>query len=797
MWRRLASVRFFQSVRARLLFWTLAVALPIYATGMWLSYHTAAQGMEADAIRRADQLAARLASDLDAVIRPIEGGVYTVAHQLEEVDPPRGEYLQHIRGILDAWPEVYGSTIAVETGDAGRNRYARPFAPYLFRRGSQIEFSNLARESYAYSSLPWYRSAADGLKPLWSAPYYDQGGGQVWMITYSVPFFRRLVDRTRILAGVVTADLDLDWVRRTAARVQLDAGGMGWLASGAGDEAFVAPIGETLQHLVGFDPALRDTTIRKAAYAMKRQNLSLAALPEGQSARPAYLAVRELRTLGWQLALLMPEEDLLAGARRQLNRQLLLGGAGLLILVVAVSLVAAGVARPIRRLAEAVSQVSESDLQMRLPERTSGDELGVLTEALRRLRDSLQQHVQLRAQSIAEQNRLEQELQISAQIQQSMLPHGDALRTVPRGLEIAAALLPARQVGGDLYDYFPVQGGALLFTIGDVSDKGIPAALFMARLSALMRVLGAQGGGPDRLLAEINTRLADGNDACMFVTASCGVMDPATGTVRYASAGHEPPLLQLLEGTVRSPAPDGGAAIGIDAGEEYPLQELLLAPGDLLLLYTDGVTDAEDRSGARFGIDRLVTLLRDSSGMHPVDLVDRIVRTVASHAEGFHATDDLTVLALRYVPDGVAAVSVAGAPRWYLAVQDSADGMQVAQRRLRSILVARGIVGERLHDVELIAEEWLTNVLRAAAGRPSPRLSVELGLPEGSIELTFSDDGEAFDPLDAAAPDLEMPVGERPLGGLGIHLIRQTSRHCEYARVNGCNVLRVQLDRMA
>jgi len=794
MSRRLASLRMFQSVRARLLFWILAVALPIYATGMWLSYHTAEQGLEADAIRRADQLAERLASDLDAVIRPIEGGVYTVAHQLEEVDPPRSEYLQRIRGILNAWPEVYGSTIAVETG--GRNRQVRPFAPYLFRRGSQIEFSNLARESYAYSSLPWYRSAADGLKPLWSAPYYDLGGGQVWMITYSVPFFRRLENRTRILAGVVTADLDLDWVRRTAARVALDPGGMGWLAAGTADDAFVAPIGDTQQYLVRFDPALRDTTIRHAAAAMQQQNRSFAALPDGLSARPAYLAVRELRTLGWQLTLLMPEAELLAGARRQLNRQLLLGTTGLLLLVIAVSLVAAGVARPIRRLAEAVGEVSESDLQIRLPERTRGDEVGVLTEALRRLRDSLQQHVQMRAQSIAAEHRLEHELQISAQIQQSMLPHGEALRVMPRGVEVCAALLPAQQVGGDLYDYFPVQGGALLFTIGDVSDKGIPAALFMARLSALLRVLGAQGGGPDRLLAEVNSRLVEGNDACMFVTAGCGIIDPATGTVRYASAGHEPPLLLQLEGTVRSPAPDGGAAIGINAGEIYPLQEVLLAPGDLLLLYTDGVTDAEDRAGARFGLDRLATLLRDSAGLHPAAVVERVVQTAASHAEGFHATDDLTVLALRHVPEGVTAVSIAGVPRWYINIGDDAVGMQVAQRRLRSILVARGIVGGRLHDVELIAEEWLTNVLRAAAGRSLPRLSLELALPEAGIELVFRDDGEAFDPLVAEPPELELPVDERPVGGLGIHLIRQTARSCEYERLDGCNLLRVQLDRI-
>ncbi|HYP81171.1 MAG TPA: SpoIIE family protein phosphatase [Steroidobacteraceae bacterium] len=786
---RLPSPGLLQTLRARLLFWILAVAVPIYAASIWLSYHTAAQGLEADATRRADELAARLATGLDGLIRPIEGGIYTVAHQLEEIDPPQSQYLKRIRGILNAWPEVYGSTIAAEV--AGRQR---PFAPYLYRSKGGIAYSDLALDSYAYSRLPWYRVAADTKKPVWSAPYFDAGGGQVWMITYSVPYFRRIAGE-RVLAGVVTADLDLDWVRRTVSQVPLGPVGTGWLSAGTGEEAFVAPIGETPQRLVRINPQLDDVDLRRAAAAMQEAGQSFAIIPRGVDGKPAFLAVRGLQTLGWQFMLLTPRADLLAGARQQLNRQLLLGATGLAVLVLAISLVATGVSRPIHALADAVGKAGDGDLQLRLPERSSGDEIGVLTEALRRMRDSLQRHVQLRAESLAAQTRLEQELQISAQIQQSMLPHGDAARALPPGVEVAAALLPARQVGGDLYDYFPVPGGSLLFAIGDVSDKGIPAALFMARLSALMRVLGAGGGSPDRLLAEINARLVEGNDACMFVTAGCGLLDTASGTVRYASAGHEPPLLRLLEGSIRTPAADGGAAIGIDAADTYFVQEVLLAPGDLLLLYTDGVTDAEDAAGATFGLERLVTLLRDSPDIHPTALVARIVDTLASHAAGFHATDDLTVLALRYMPADVEVQFRHGVPAWKIAVGAATDGMQKAQLRLRSILVARGIVGERLHDVELIAEEWLTNVVRAAGGRPLPHLSVELALPEQGIVLTFCDDGAAFDPLAVAAPELDLSLDERQVGGLGIHLIRQTARHCEYEHADGRNLLRVHLDR--
>src|SRR5262249_53920570 len=164
----------------------------------------------------------------------------------------------------------------------------------------------------------------------------------------------------------------------------------------------------------------------------------------------------------------------------------------------------------------------------------------------------LQRHIQLRAESLAEQARLEHELEIAASIQQSMLPQRDSAASLPAAARVAAALLPAQQGGGDLYDYFARRDGAVLFPIGDVSVKGIPAGLFMARASALLRVLGAEGELPDRLLAGINARLVDSNEACMFVTVGCGLLSVDTGRIQYASAGHEPPLLREVDGTVKT-----------------------------------------------------------------------------------------------------------------------------------------------------------------------------------------------------------------------------------------------------
>jgi sigma-B regulation protein RsbU (phosphoserine phosphatase) len=777
-----------------MLFWVLAVTVPIYAGALYLSSRATAERLETDAERGANELAARLAAGIDAVIRPIEGGIRTVAYQLEEVDPPLEEYPERIRGILGAWPEVYGSTIAVDAAPGYVD--AAPYAPYLFRRAARVAYADLARESYAYRELPWYRRAADAGAPVWSLPYFDAGGGETWMVTYSVPFFRVVPGDRRVLAGVVTADLDLEWVKTAAAKVALGPIGLGWLSSSQSKESFVAPIGDTVRRLDRFDRSLDQDAIRGIGEAMLAKNVSFRRLPRNVSSQPAYLAVRDLETLGWRLMLVIPRAELFANARALLDRQLWLGAIGLLALIGAISIVASGIARPVHALADAVGGARDGNLDFRLPETARRDEIGVLTDALKQMQDSLQAHIRLRAESLAEQARLEHELEIAASIQQSMLPRGEAGAALPEAALVAAALLPARQVGGDLYDYFTLRDDDVLFAIGDVSDKGIPAALFMARLSGLLRVLGAAGELPDRLLEGINARLVDGNDACMFVTVGCGLLNVQTGLVRYASAGHEPPLLREIEGTVRPWNAENGPAIGIDAGVGYELREGYIAPGDTLVLFTDGVTEAAAENGSLFGVERLSALLRDQEIDDPASLVQRVVDTVAAHASGFHATDDLTVMAVGWRPPDVMSRRDGCSMHWLITPPVSLTGVLGTQKRLHAILAARDVDTARIGDVELVVEELLANIVRAAESDGGDvRVLVDCALTPDEIVLTIRDDGRAFDPVTFESASIDVGIAERRIGGLGIPLVRQLADAWHYSRVDGANVVELRLRR--
>jgi sigma-B regulation protein RsbU (phosphoserine phosphatase) len=362
---------------------------------------------------------------------------------------------------------------------------------------------------------------------------------------------------------------------------------------------------------------------------------------------------------------------------------------------------------------------------------------------------------------------------------------------------IAATLLPAREVGGDLYDFFVPDERRLVFAIGDVADKGVPAALLMARVTALFRAISPGETGPDGILRELDLRLSQGNDACMFVTAACGQLDGETGELRYASAGHEPPILRLADGTTVVLDPEGGPALGLDGNGAYPVWTGRFAPGDALVLCTDGVTEAFDVAGDAFGLERLRRLVADTPADALRSLPDRLVDAVARFAAGGGPRDDLALLAVQYRPTDVVA-SRAGHEGWRLSVSGAPEDIARAQRRIEGILLARDVPAPIVHGCVVAAEEVLANIAtHAYGGRPSCEVGVEIRLLPEEIQIRFEDAGPPFNPLEQAAPDVEAPIVERGVGGLGIFLVRQLADRCEYAREGSTNVLTVHHRRPA
>lgn len=410
--------------------------------------------------------------------------------------------------------------------------------------------------------------------------------------------------------------------------------------------------------------------------------------------------------------------------------------------------------------------------------------LSDLTERKRLERELAHRHRQLQeAYGVIEsqKQRMQDELAVGREIQLSMVP-----QRFPEleGVDLWAMLRPAREVGGDFYDVFRTGSSTLWFCIGDVSGKGVPAALLMAVTKTLIKSFATQGFTPAEVCTRVNAELAHDNDATMFVTAFLVSLDLGSGDLTWTNAGHNPPLLLRANGVMERCARLHGPVLGALEDVVYDESSDALCPGDTLLLFTDGVVEALDAREGQFTEQRLRDLFAGSEVDSARNLITEIVAAVDTFTLGAEQADDITLLAVRRRASSEArrclklqlANQIAELPSVVAAVEQFIaqwGGDTILQRRFG-----------------LAFDEILSNVIKYAYADDSRRtIECELRVEDGTISGTIIDDGWPFNPLAQPQPELSGMLEERPIGGLGIPLVRGMFPGVRYQRANERNML--------
>lgn len=370
-----------------------------------------------------------------------------------------------------------------------------------------------------------------------------------------------------------------------------------------------------------------------------------------------------------------------------------------------------------------------------------------------------------------QKERMENELSIAQTIQNAMLPKVFPPFADRLDLNLYGMVEPAKEIGGDLYDFY-VRHEKLFFCVGDVSGKGVPASLVMATIRSLFRSTTAQVEDPARIAYNINNALADQNEQNMFVTLFVGVLDLKTGVLDYCNAGHNAPVLnnQMIDVLPNLP-------IGIMPEFEFKAQRIQMHYGQTIFLYTDGLTEAENKEHAQFGEKRMLDVLANSATLRPREIVDHMRSSVVNFVNGASQSDDLTMLAIRYqVPAIVMRNDIQQIP----TLAEWIDGLNVPV--------------ELNMPINLALEEIVTNVmLYAYPGRNDGKVYVEYMSVESAedrqLVFTVSDSGIPFDPTQKADADISLSAEEREIGGLGIHLVRQLMDEIRYEHVDDKNIL--------
>ena len=595
----------------------------------------------------ARNLALATTNRIETILRSMEVAATNLSTFLQQsAYDDKQRLLGLIRSFVECNPEIYGSTIAFEPYAYDQNSLY--FSPYFYKSEGETKFTYIGGEGYHYFYWTWYQLPKELNRPVWNEPYYDEGAGNIIMSTFSVPLYKIFSGEKEFL-GVLTADISLEWLQEIVSSIKIFESGYGFLISRNGT-VVTHPFKDLIMHETIFSvaEAREDAHLREIGREMIRGESGFVPFTSIVTEHKCWMAYCPVPSTGWSLAVIYPQDELMADVVNMNRTIFLLFLVGLFLLLGVIVFNARSITKPLRMLARATRVISTGNLDAEFPQIKSKDEVGNLSESFVYMQNSLKRYIQDLTETTAAKERIESELKIAREIQMSIIPKIFPPFPDRPEFDIFACIEPAKEVGGDLYDFFFIDDDHICFMIGDVSGKGVPASLFMAVTKTLFKANTGEGIRPDEILVRLNNELSRDNDSCMFVTIFCGILNTKTGEVLYSSAGHNPPLFLCRDKEAEYLGTPGGIAVGALEGLSFKTERLVLHPGECLFMYTDGVTEAANLRDELFSEKKLrddLSPLRD----RPIkDIVSSLMEKIEDFSQGAPQADDITVMILKY-----------------------------------------------------------------------------------------------------------------------------------------------------
>jgi sigma-B regulation protein RsbU (phosphoserine phosphatase) len=531
-------------------------------------------------------------------------------------------------------PEFYGSCVAFEPESfkAGERLYA----PYFYWKDGEVKFEQLGTPSYDYFKWDWYESPKAAGRALWSEPYFDEGGGNALMITYSVPF-----RKAEAFWGIATIDIALSQFAEELSRIRVGTTGYAFLVNRTG-KFIVHPDPQS-----ALKTRIQDINPELARHLLASEQGVMRTRDPFRDA-DSWIAYAPIQNGSLALALVYPREEVLLPALKLQREMFVLGGVGLLALFGAIFLVARSISKPIAQLSIAAQEVAAGNLNQRLDIVAGSEEVRNLANSFRKMTRDLKMRMQELEYTTTVQQRLEGELSAARTIQMSLLPKRFPAFPDRQEIDLHAIVKPARAVGGDFYDYYFIDADTMCLVIADVAGKGVAAALFMAVTKTLLKANSVQAMDPAEMLTRVNDELNDESTG-MFVSLLFAVLNVRTGELRFCNAGHPAPFLISATGERQSLNGNSGVALGAWRHLRYEVHTHQLREGDTLLLFTDGVTEALNPQEQFYSIDRLEDLAGRFSGQSAQQMTNAVANDVRDFCAEHEQNDDLTILAARWL----------------------------------------------------------------------------------------------------------------------------------------------------
>ncbi len=386
----------------------------------------------------------------------------------------------------------------------------------------------------------------------------------------------------------------------------------------------------------------------------------------------------------------------------------------------------------------------------------------------------------------SQKERMQNELNVGRDIQMSMLRQDFPVYSDRQEFDLAATILPAREVGGDFYDFFFVDQDRLCLCIGDVSGKGVPAALFMAVGKTLIKSRASSDDSPASIMTYVNDALCEGNESCMFITLFLAFLNVKTGELVYTNAGHNPPNIRKSSGEVTRLAERHGPVAGAMEGLAFKESRTRLEEGDALVLYTDGVTEAMNPNEELFEEHRLESLLASQTFTDSQSLNQAIITSVKDFEQDAGQADDITILSLIYNGDPDAGRG----KRLDKSITNDLEQMPGFLDAFETFAEQTGLSPVVQSKVAMVFDELLNNTISYGYQDDDEHtIDIQVDVYPSYLSVVIRDDGVPFNPFTREDPNIELSIEDREIGGLGIHLVRNVMDEVSYERKVNQNVL--------
>jgi sigma-B regulation protein RsbU (phosphoserine phosphatase) len=765
------------ALKLALLIIPITIAIFLFILGYYynISKNTIINNVE----ENSKNLALNAVNKIEKSLKTFELVAENLSYFAESSNYTKNELIGMIENAVQKNKEIYGSTIAFEP--YGFERDSLYFAPYFFKGKNKINFAFLGGDNYEYFNWDWYKIPKEQNKSSWSEPYYDRGGGGIIMSTYSVPFYKT-VNRENKFQGVVTADISLGWLSNIVRSLNIAKSGYGFLLSQNGN--FITHPNKGLimnESIFSIAESGNSPKLKELGNKMISGNSGFELTGGILSDKKYWIYYSPLPSNGWSLGVMFPEDEIMADINNLSKDAVLISIEGILILLLVIIYISRTITRPLRKLSEATKDIASGNLEFDIPKIKSQDEVGRLSRSFEYMRESLKQYISDLKETTATNERIESELKIARDIQMGIIPKIFPPFPDRTEFEIYASIEPAREVGGDFYDFFFLDNNKLFFLIGDVSDKGIPASLFMAVTKTLIKAVASTDKDLNEIVFKINNDLFSDNEMSMFVTIFFGILNINSGDITYTNAGHNVPVIIRDDGSVSMLEKTGGMALGAFENAKYGTGKVKLNTNDIIFLYTDGITEAMDENGGLFGEQNLIQKLGGYSSLRAEEIINHINRDVKEFAGSEAQSDDITMLSIKYLNNSENKLEI--------ELKNEVSELDILNDKLAQFWNEYNLDSDKMSHINLSLEEIITNIIKYGYNDSSEHtIKVVIRLCDAQkIQLEVIDDGLEFNPFEHPAPDTSKSLEQRDIGGLGIHLVRNCMDSYKYEREDNLN----------